>query len=132
MVRHYAEHPGEEVLYAVWMRHTSLPIAVLFVQDPDFKPQIVQNQEYQRPFQERHVQTFEAPATKLPWIVKVLPAEKISGRYEEQRHMEYVDKIGNKVGHLRMTHDHEDNAQPFDYRDNGIHEPSFVLFCGEQ
>ena len=53
-----------------------LPVADLLVEDSEVKPQVVQHEIDQGPFDKGHVEAVEAPAAKFPGGVEVLAGKE--------------------------------------------------------
>ena len=92
------------------MRNAPLPVAELLVEKPDAKPEVMQQQEDETPFEKRDIETFHPPRTESPGIVDILTGEEISGRYEEERHVENIDEIAQQIGHLGVAYHHQDDG----------------------
>ena len=72
------------------MRHSAFPVAVFLVENADLEPEVMKQQEYHCPFEERDIQPLEPPGAELPGIVEVLATEEIAGGNEEERHVLFV------------------------------------------
>lgn len=97
------------------MGHTSGPVPKLFIEQSDLKPQIMKEKEKDAPFKKWNIESFESFDTERPRVVKIFSAEEISCRDKEQRHMEDIDKIGDKGRGLSMAHHHQDDGNPLTY-----------------
>ncbi len=83
-------------------------------------------------FEEWYVKTFETALTELPRLVEICFTKEISRCYEEKRHMENIDEIGNQIRRFGMPHHHEYDSQSLDYGYSRISHYCFNCLSNEK
>jgi hypothetical protein len=107
IVARHLSHNGQQTSHplfqCVGVCDTSGPVSVGLVQHTDVKPHVMEQQKQHRPFQKRQIQPFETPGDKRPRIRQIFPAEEKPCRHKEQRHVEFVDKVGEPLRTFCVT-----------------------------
>ena len=80
----------------------------------------MEEQEEDAPFQERDVEPLEASGAEAPGILHIASREEITGRDEEEGHVEGVDDAREHIWGLRVSDHHEDDGEPLADGDHRI------------
>ena len=104
--------------------HTTRFIAILFVQYPDIKHPVVNDQEEYRPLDEWPIQSLNAFLDKCRLVIQVFQREEIACCDKEKGHVEFKDEMAEPARCLSMGYHHQDNGDAFAdrYIRNTIHE----------
>ena len=103
-----------------WMEHATLFIAIDFIKDTNVEHPVVDDQEEDRPFDERHIETFDAFLDEGGFVMKILRGKEEACRDEEKRHVEFEDKLTQPAWCLGMGYHHQDDGYALRNRNNGI------------
>ena len=75
------------------MEHATLFIAIDFIEDADVEHPVVDDQEEDRPFDERYIETFDAFLDEGGLVMEILRGKEEACCDEEKRHVEFEDKL---------------------------------------
>lgn len=110
---HHHQKARHGLTKSVRMRYASREIAELLVEYSEMMPDIVQEQKQDAPFQEREIETLDAPGDESPGLVDIIPVEAVTGRHEEEGHMESIYEVCDIPGCLGMSGHHKDYGNAF-------------------
>ena len=94
------------------MEHPSLFVAIDLVEDADVEHPVVDDEEEEGPFDERPVESFYSFFDEGGFIVEVTCGEEVACCDEEQRHVEFEDKLTEPSWRFRMGHNHQNDCDP--------------------
>ena len=102
------------------MGDTTGLVAVGLVEDAEVEHPVVDDQEEDRPLDERPVETLDALLDERRLVVEVAQREEIAGGDEEQWHVELEDELAEPARGLGVGDHHQDDGNTLADRDDGV------------
>ena len=95
------------------MEHATVFIAIDLIEDADVEHPVMDNEEEDRPFDERPIESLDTFLDKGGLVGEILLRKEIARRHEKQGHVELKDKPAEPSRSLGVGNDHQYDGNAF-------------------